>query len=75
MIEVVDVKVTKDVPGLKRTYLIEIRLVDKSKGTYISYMGLELYNWDKAISVAHNELPRAIKKAVMAVAKLSLDTP
>jgi hypothetical protein len=59
MIEIHTIRVMQDIPG-RIGYVGDVRLVDKSKGTHVSDIGMELLNWDKAFYVEAASLPELL---------------
>lgn len=56
MIEIADIRISTDVPGIAEKFLAYIRFLDKSKGSFIGESGIEILNYDKQMSYTSNNL-------------------
>ncbi len=70
MIEVRNIRIMPGRPGRYEDYFVDIRFVDKSLGTYRNEYGLELWNWDKSITLPARDLDYAIECAGNAITEI-----
>lgn len=61
MIDVHDIRISADVPGLYLRYMVEVRLIDKESEIIKTDYGF-VYSYDKVFAVASNSMNYLLKK-------------
>jgi hypothetical protein len=63
MIQVHDIRISHAQPGRYAAWMVDIRFIDLAKGTHVNDLGMELWNYDKAVTIEGWYLGSLLKKA------------
>ena len=61
MIEVNDIKICVDTPGIADKYVAHVRFIDPEQGTCTTTQGLIVWNYDKMLTLAAPTLKALIR--------------